>query len=235
MSEPIRIAVVAEGPTDGIVIRAAIASVLGGQPFIFKQLQPEESQAFGRLQGGWVGVYHWCRQAVERAGGSVANDPLFASYDILIVHLDSDVAKVQYADGGILDPVNDLPCVRPCPPAHDTTNRLRAVMTRWVGGLPLPSRLVWCTPSLCTETWVLAALYQGDPAVTAGTLEWHPDPHLRLQAKPLNGRLVTGGKKITKMYRSRSPEITEAWPKVRRQCSEAERFSFDTEKTQNPG
>ena len=50
MSDPIRIALVAEGPTDGIVIGAAIGSILGTKPFILKQLQPEESLAFGQLQ-----------------------------------------------------------------------------------------------------------------------------------------------------------------------------------------
>jgi hypothetical protein len=227
MSDPIRIALVAEGPTDGIVIGAAIGSILGTKPFILKQLQPEESLAFGQLQGGWGGVYHWCRQAVLRSGGSLNDDPLFASYDILIVHLDTDVASAQYAEAGIVDPTNDLPCAQPCPPAQDTTDQLRVVLVRWVGGAPLPQSLVWCTPSKCTETWVLTALYPSDPVVNSGTVECLATPNSRLQAKPKNGRLITGGRKITEVYRKRASEITQAWAEVRGRRGEAERFSTD--------
>jgi hypothetical protein len=229
MSDPIRIALVAEGPTDGIVIGAAIGSILGAEPFVLKQLQPEESLAFGQLHGGWGGVYHWCRQAVLRAGGSLHNDPLFSSYDILIVHLDADVADAQYAEAGIVDPINDLPCAKACPPARDTTDQLRLVLVRWVGGLPLPQTLVWCTPTRCTETWVLTALYPNDSVVTSGTVECYATPHLRLQAKPKSGRLISGGRKITAVYRSRAFEVTQAWAELRGRCGEADRFSNDFE------
>src|SRR5712664_1804625 len=100
MSDPLRIALVGEGPTDGIVISAALESMLAERSFILKQLQPEESLPFGPLGTGWVGVYKWCRQAVARSGG-LRNDVLYHEYDILILQLDADVADEEYSNGGI--------------------------------------------------------------------------------------------------------------------------------------
>ncbi len=227
MSDPLRVAVVCEGPTDKIVIEAAIAAVLEDQPFILRLLQPEESVGFGHIRGGWPGVYWWCSQARTRAGGSLRNDPLFLAYDLLILHLDAEVAGADYAEAGIVDPVNDLPCVHPCPPAESSTNALRNVMVRWLGEPAVPPKTVFCTPSIMTEAWVLCALYRQDAAVTSGSLECFPRPDNALQAKSAQGRLITGGRKIVRMYQVRSAEITAEWNQVRIVCSEAERFSME--------
>ena len=57
MSEVLRVAVVAEGPTDRIVLEAAIAHLLGDRPFVLRQLQPEESVALlGREIERWSKV-----------------------------------------------------------------------------------------------------------------------------------------------------------------------------------
>lgn len=79
MSEPLRIAVVAEGVTDFAVIEAAIAAMLAERPFVLTALQPEGNVAFtgggeaGPFGGGWKGVYRWCpagssarRRQIER-------------------------------------------------------------------------------------------------------------------------------------------------------------------------
>jgi hypothetical protein len=229
MSEPLRVALVAEGPTDKLVIEAAVSNILGTRPFVLNQLQPEESLASKQVKGGWSGVYHWCHQAALRAGGALRDDPLFVTFDVLILHLDADVAGNQYADAGIADPVNDLPCSRPCPPPEQTTDQLRTVLLRWAGEVVPPPETVMCTPSTSTEAWVLSALYPTDAVVISGNVECYPTPSVQLQAKPMRGRLVTGGKKIVEMYRQRAREIAEAWPQVRIRCTEAHRFSSDLE------
>ena len=229
MSDPVRVALVSEGPTDRMVIEAAIESILGVAPFILKQLQPEESLPFSQVRGGWPGVYHWCRQAVGRAG-ALRHDPLFVTFDILILHLDADVAEKRYADAGIKDPpAEDLPCSEPCPPPDRTTDRLRAVILRWVGEVCVPPKTALCTPSKSTEAWVLSALYPADSVVRSGNLECYATPEMRLQGKPMNGRLVASGRKIPPVYRERAPEIRAAWPRVRACCTEAQRFSTDIE------
>jgi hypothetical protein len=227
MSNPFRVAVVAEGPTDKVIVEAAISSVFRGRPFILRQLQPEESLAFGPMGTGWGGVYRWCRQASARAGGPIRNDPLFLTYDLLILHLDAEVSHESYGSAGITDQANDLPCSRPCPPPEASTNALREVMLRWIGETQVPPKTVLCTPSMKTETWVLCALYPDEAASIPGNLECFPTPDLRLQAQPQPGRVVRSGRKDRHMYQKRAVEIAQAWDGVRDRCSEAQRFSSD--------
>lgn len=51
MSDPLRVALVGEGPIDLIVIRAAISHILGGPPFVSVQLQPEVSRIVLKPKG----------------------------------------------------------------------------------------------------------------------------------------------------------------------------------------
>lgn len=220
MSEALRLALVAEGPTDRVLIDAAISRVLEERPFILIQLQPEGSLAFGPLGGGWGGVYRWCNQAVER-DGSLSNDPLFSSYDLLILHLDADVADADYDDANIQDAAGDLPCARPCPPPRATTNRLRRVLLRWVGETKPPDRTVFCTPSKSTEAWVLAACFPSDREVRGGGLECLHNPESRLAQQPVRKRI----KKSVSDYEKHKDSLREAWPRVTEICTEAWRFS----------
>lgn len=67
MSEPLRIAMVVEGPTDFIVLDAVISSLLPDREIELQSLQPEFSAAFQVQPGptglGWPGVYRWCRRS----------------------------------------------------------------------------------------------------------------------------------------------------------------------------
>jgi len=211
MSEPLRVALVAEGPTERVVIEAALASILRERPFILKQLQPEESLPFGAIGTGWVGVYRWCRQAVARSGTSLRQDILYRAYDLLLLHLDGDVADECYADGSIVEAVQDLPCSAACPPPAASTNPLRAVLLRWVGEPEVPPRTVLCTPSKSTEAWVVAALFPEDLAVERGIECW-PKPDLRLSQQPLERRI----RKRVDDYQTRAADLRDAWPRLAR-------------------
>ncbi|MCX5685301.1 MAG: hypothetical protein NT049_16715, partial [Planctomycetota bacterium] len=141
MSDPVRIALVAEGPTDRVVIQAALRAILSDRRFVLTQLQPEGTLAFGTMGGGWTGVYRWCKQAAARGGGRLGSDELlFQNYDLLILHVDADVAGMRYADDSITPKPGDgaLPCELPCPPAADTTNALRTVLLSWCGEVAVP-------------------------------------------------------------------------------------------------
>lgn len=227
MSNPFRVALVAEGPTDRIIIGAVVSRLFGDRPFILRQLQPEESLAFGPMGTGWGGVYRWCHQASARAGGAIRNDPLFLTYDLLVLHLDAEVARESYANARIVDQVNDLPCAQPCPPPEASTNALRNVMLRWIGEMEVPPKTVLCTPSSMTETWVLCALYPAVVGGIPGDFECFQTPDHRLQAQPRAGRLIARGKKIVNVYQERANEFARAWEQVRARCSEADRFSID--------
>lgn len=96
MSEPLRIALVAEGPTDQPLIAAALNAILPSQPFVLTQLQPEPT--YPQLGTGWGGVLKWCHAAGARHTGPIDSDPTLELYDLLIIHLDLDVCGKQYAD-----------------------------------------------------------------------------------------------------------------------------------------
>jgi hypothetical protein len=219
MSERLRVALVAEGPTDKVVLRSAISSMLGGRSFILTQLQPEESLPFGRIGTGWVGVYRWCREAVRRDGGSLRNDVLYNTYDILILQLDADVAEKTYASGNIHEAVEDLPRRQPCPPPAASTNPLRNVLLRWAGETTVPPKTVLCTPSKSMEAWVLAALFPNDEAALNGIECW-PRPENRLGQQPVGQRI----QKRTEDYENRSEELKRAWPNLAVNLTEAQRF-----------
>jgi hypothetical protein len=230
MSDPLRVALALEGDTDLVVIKAVVASLLPGREVEFQMLQPEISLAFGTIGGetglGWSGVYRWCRQAAKEGGGGVSGSSLFRFHDVLIVHVDGDVAGKTYQSGKIEDPVQDLPCAQPCPPASATTNALRQIILRWMSETVTPARCVLCTPCMNTEAWVVIALYPSNAVfVKKGPAGWecHDDPEGQLRQQPLKVRI----KKNKSHYESRKEAITVAWQAVRRASSEAERFSTE--------
>jgi hypothetical protein len=229
MSRTLRIALVAEGVTDYEVLKAAIESMLEGQSFDMKLFQPEGSVAFtsagsaGPLGGGWKGVYKWCLQAVRRSGGSVRNDPLFLAYDLLILHLDADVASEDPANYPV-NPIAELsgvfPCEMPCPPPNNTTDRLRQILLSWVGEVREPPGTVLCTPSKCTEAWVVAIFFPHDGQMIRFGWECHPSPETRLAQQRKNKRFA----KSRAAYQARTTGLQEGWPRIVERLTEARRF-----------
>ena len=193
MSDPLRVAAIVEGPTDSIVLAAAIESLLPGEEFEFQTLQPELSAAFeapgGEMGLGWSGVYRWCRQAADEGGGCVSQASVFAFHDLLVVQMDADVAGMTYKSGRIEDESDDLPCEKPCPPASDTTDALRLVILRWMGETEVPDQLVLCTPSKSMEAWVMAALFPNNKVLARRGWECHADPAAQLGQQPTRQRI----------------------------------------------
>ena len=213
MSDRVRIAWVAEGPTDRIVIEAAIRSMLGGRPFVLHQIQPEQSAAFGRTGAGWGGVYRWCKGARQRGGGRLSSDALaYFDRDLLILQLDAEVADEVYANANIVPDQSDgtLPCARHCPPPSDTTDSLRTVLLGWCGETAVPPQTVVCTPSKDMETWVVAAVFPDDFLMKSGNPECWAKPERRLGQQPKSRRF----RKCERDYKARTAAFAEAWPRV---------------------
>jgi len=232
MSKAVRIALVAEGITDYEVLDAAVAAILGDRSFDLKLLQPEGSVAFtgggnaGLFGGGWKGVYRWCLQAAQRGGGSLTGDPLFISYDLLLLHLDADVASEDPANheiGPILQLAGVLPCEQPCPPANATTNPLRQILLSWVGELHTPPKTVLCTPSKSIEAWVMAIFFPNDHEMGKKGWECHRKPETRLGQQPKQNRFA----KNYVDYQNRKTELQAGWPKIVEKLTEARRFHDD--------
>jgi len=228
----LRIALVAEGPTDRIVIEAALKAILD-RPFILTLLQPETSDPFGGVGpfgGGWGGVYRWCRQTVSMHC-PVGENPDLIQFDLILLHVDADVAGMRYEDANIRDGRADLPCERPCPPAADTVDALREVMARWLD-LPAasapPGKWLFCNPSKCVEAWVIAAYENVDP-LFVGNMMSNIECNLLLESclsnMPITRRnLIRGRKKQTSGYRDAAPQIQAEWDHIVQSCSQAARF-----------
>jgi len=226
MSEPLRVAVAVEGPTDAIVLEAVLNALLPNLEYVLQTLQPEGSVAFGsvsfgRTGAGWPGVYRWCRQAMQEGGGAASRSTALSYHDLLIVHVDADVAGKSYLEGNIRDALReDLPCEEPCPPPDSTTNALRAVILNWLGEEECPPRIVLCTPSKNTGAWVVAAVWPDNDLVLRGDWECRADPEAQLRALPKERRL----EKRSSDYRRRQSAFAAAWPNKAGRFSEAARF-----------
>lgn len=232
MSDTLRIALVAEGVTDYEVLNAAIEFMLNGRSFVLTLLQPEGSIAFtgggnaGPLGGGWKGVYRWCLQATQRSGGKLSDDPLFLGQDLLLLHVDADVAgedPSKNAANPIPELAGMLPCDQPCPPPSATTDSLRKVILSWVGEAKTPPKTVLCTPSKSTEAWVMAAFFPKDKEMARQGWECHPKPESRLGQQPVRKRFT----KNQQDYADRKSEFQTGWTSVVANLSEARRFQDD--------
>ncbi len=230
MSRPLRVALAVEGGTDEVVLKAIIEAMVGDRPIQFTLLQPEFSLAFaGQLGGqtgtGWGGIYRWCEQARLEGGGRASGSALFRFHDLLIVHLDADVAGKRYSDHGIVDPAGDLPCEQPCPPASNTTDALRQVLRRWLGEPSTPPRCVICMPSKNTETWIMAAFFPNDAVMSRRGWECYGNPAGRLSSQPLKVRI----KKSIGDYQNQTADLKSRWPQLCERLGEAERFRIEFE------
>lgn len=227
MSDPVRIGLVAEGPTDHVVLEAALSAMFPGRSIVLTLLQPEASLVFGEMGTGWGGVMRWCMQSVAKNGGSRPADALLV-HAFVIVHVDADIAGKKYADVSVTPAAHHLPlpCEKPCPPPSATADELRKVVGSWLTlAGPIPE-LVLCVPSKSTEAWVMQALFPNDSAVQKG-IECHDDPEARLGVQPKKERM----RKKRADYRARASDITKAWPNVTLALTEAKRLDDDVRAT----
>lgn len=218
----LRIALIAEGPTDRFIIEAALKAILP-RPFILTQLQPEATQP--KMGSGWGGVLKWCYTASERFAGPVTSDPTLSDFDIVIIHLDVDVTGFSYDDCGVnvaqmaVDSGwQNLPIHCVCPPAEDCANALIPVIESWLGAASL-GETVLCLPAQSSGTWLAAAYLPAGHELLANEPECD---RIEAQLERLPKQLKV--KKSQQEYRSKAPTITTQWNKVKQVCHQALRF-----------
>jgi hypothetical protein len=219
----LRIALVAEGPTDYELIQASLKAILP-RPFVLTQLQPEATQP--KLGTGWGGVLKWCDAVDRRHSGSLDSDPLLGDNDLLIIHLDIDVAGSRYAQCGpdveamaATKGWAALPCARPCPPVEDSVSALTIVLTSWLGGAQIGQKTVLCLPAQSTGAWLAAASLPIDHALLASA-QCNKSLEARLRQLPQGQRI----RKTVRDYRALSSQVISNWPAVKSVCSQAQAF-----------
>ncbi len=221
----LRVALVAEGPTDYEVIQAALSAVLP-MPFVLTPLQPEPTQP--ELGTGWGGVLKWCEATGNRHAGALDTDPTLAGFDLLVIHLDADVAHKQYTDYGPdlqakaqARGWSAMPCNLPCPPAADTCARLEQLLTNWLCPATPSQRTIWCLPAQSTGAWLAAAVLPNGHGLLTG-LECNLLAEDRLGSTAvIKAHRI---KKQTLTYRARAPAVKENWGTVKQICQQAAQF-----------
>lgn len=222
MSE-LRIALIAEGRTDEVLIQAALSAILP-MPFVLTLLQPEPTRPeFG---GGWGGVLKWCHASVQRAQGVLEEDPTLQGYDLFILHLDADVADKSYADCGAEITAlaqhqhwSPLPCPAACPPAAAAAQNLQQALLSWLQQPQLGQRSLLCIPSRAVESWLAAAVLPADSTLLDG-LECCAGMEGQLARLPKKQRI----KKQRRDYLLHAQTLTQNWARVRQLCSQAAAF-----------
>lgn len=222
MSE-LRIALVAEGGTDYVIIEAALKAILN-RPFILTKLQPEATKP--EMGTGWSGVLKWCEATALRHSGSLDADPTLDQFDLLIIHLDVDVASENYGNAGQQVPLKAakkgwsiLPCAQACPPVINSVAPLISVLDSWLSPVSRGNKTVLCMPSQSSGTWLAVATLPANHALLAG-----PECNISLESSlamlPLKYRI----RKKVREYRNHADKITNSWVTIKAICTQAVTF-----------
>lgn len=220
----LRIALIAEGPTDEIIIESALKAILPS-PFKISLLQPEPIRSV--LGTGWGGVLKWCQEFRGRGGESLEDDPTLEFFDLIIIHIDADVADKSYTDCGReielaaqQEKWGLLPCSLPCPPPAATVDKMKIVLLSWLGIDKIGEKTLLCIPSKSSEAWLAAAVLPHDHNLMQG-LECALNMADRLAQLPQNLRI----KKTIRNYQAHAATVKAGWCRVRQICSQADTFS----------
>lgn len=221
MSE-LRVALIAEGPTDSVIIEAALKAILGDRLFTLTTIQPEATRP--RMGTGWCGVFKWCREFAARSYASLEADPTLPGFDLFVIHIDADVAENRYGDGGeavstAAQGLPSLPCTQPCPPPAGAADELRKRVLAWLGVVQVGPRTVLCVPSKASEAWLAAGvLDETHPLLVE--LECNLSLETQLAGLPKKDRI----KKTRRDYVHHAASVTREWARVTRRCTQAGRF-----------
>lgn len=218
-----RIAIVSEGMTDYVAIGEVLKAVLT-VPFVLNRLPGEEILS-GTGQG-WGGVLKWCHSMANIATAGNFNRldqlPGLENYDAIIIHMDADVAGMNYLHcgpaiatlatkmGWLL-----LPCQQPTLPA--TLQSLEKVIASWILPLNLtcPGNLL-CLPAQAMESWLAAAVLPPAHHLLKN-IEMNSNLEAQLNVLPQKLKI----KKDIKTYRQKAPMISKNWETVKQVCSQA--------------
>lgn len=227
----LRIALVAEGPTDYPVINAALCAFMT-KPFILNWLQPDAVRS--KLGGGWGGVLKWCNEYRVLHDGLIDDHPLLERHDILIIHLDVDVSTKNYSDYGqeIVNLAQQhgwaaLPCVQPYPPVTDTVQALSRVLESWLSPMTRGPHTVFCLPAQSSGTWLAVATVPEGERIMRGQIECDISVENKLSGAGGGVKKKFRIDKSEPAYTTHSPTITEHWDHVKGKCTQAQVFETE--------
>jgi hypothetical protein len=233
----VKIGTIVEGPTDRLFLETIIAKLCPGD-HIYLPLQPADNSAsFGRTGTGWKGVRRFCYDVWQSLDSNIAALIRDHQIDLLIIHIDADIALEHDLQENITYPVENVR--QPCPPILPTVQNLKEVVARWLNlhsADRFPSEVVLAIPSQDTENWLFAALFPDDvlcrqpdyECIHQGNNRHHPAYLMTLKEygkilKRKDGKI----KKPMNRYRQVSGNVADNWSKVCEFCSQARVFTDD--------
>lgn len=218
MSRLLKIALIAEGPTDKILIDAAIKAILPDMQFDLRLQQPDATHP--KCGQGWCGVFKWCRQwCVDNSNATIGlmSDPSFELFDMVILHIDADVATKKYSDCGRV-PSNgylELLPQNPKPEPDQAAMHMQNVLKSWLKIQSFDGKTVLCVPAQSSDTWLAAAVLPSTDADIESI-----DAVAKLENLPIKQRI----NKKQKEYEKYASTLTEEWSRVKSICQQAQYF-----------
>ena len=204
----LRVGIVAEGPSDWIVLEEVMKAVHAEIEFV--RLQPD--QTLTSLGQGWRGVRAWCTEngpRLELLMTGLTGRPLH----ILVIHADCSMADKAGA-------------AHPCPPASDTALALGEIIeVRWLGRAPRLDFVVIATPAQSSDAWAIATF--DPPYANLAGIECDKaveDEFIRRKLlKRKNGQV----KKPSRIYEAIAARIGQSIDLICSHCLQAETFRSD--------
>ena len=235
------IGIVSEGPTDYLVLKAAIDTITG-ESNRYLSLQPERDM-IGRFGNGWKGVWRWCK---ETESVTVLMKEIQPQIDAIVIQMDGDVIRKEKEAHCLCDTtscenkgkvfplycdkhVSECSVIIPCE-SHESG--IEAMMEHGEELLKSAldaddmSQIAITIPCDSTDAWVVAA-YDG-----TDDIETREDPWKTIIAKKktYHGIRVRGDKKNVLTYAVFSDRVAESWNEVTQKCISAKRLEQEVKR-----
>ena len=229
------IGIVSEGPTDHMVLKAAIDRITGEENR-YLSLQPEPDM-MGRYGNGWKGVWRWCK---ETDSVNMLMQEVQPGIDAIVIQMDGDVIRKEKEshclcgstvceDKGKVFPLycekakdEKCPVELPCE-SHENgikgrVNQGVSILAMAIGKADM-THISIVIPCDSTDAWVVAA-YDDINDVESLVDPWK---NVIAKKKYYHGIRVRD-KKNTTTYKNFSDKVVDQWSTVTEKCSTAMLF-----------
>ena len=235
------IGIVSEGPTDHMVLKAAIDRITGEENR-YLSLQPEPDM-MGRFGNGWKGVWRWCK---ETASINMLMQEVQPAIDAIVIQMDGDVIRKEKEAHCLCkstacedkrkvfplycEKVKDEKCPveLPCE-SHENGIKGRvdhgvSILTAAMGEADM-THISIVIPCDSTDAWVVAAYDDIDD------VESLVDPWKNIIAKKKHYHGIrVRDKKNTYTYKSFSEKVVDQWSAVKEKCRTAMLFEQEVKR-----
>lgn len=240
-SELLRIAFFGEGETDHAFVDAVIYHMIANRrKYKLFLIQPNRSVA--HMPSGWEGTYRAILDNRTSGQGPYAVGSDLERFHMIIIHLDADVAYMDFDQAHVPRPYlghlpcapNALRCPHRTPPRdpHLPCNRipidiksLRKLLRQWMGTGPFQSPyVVPCIPAQNMDAWILSLLAPDHEYIQAQKIECFERLKNQVCCLPKNIRIHYSSKEFNQHLPNR---IASSWGRVLNVCCQARHFCHE--------